>query len=133
MMLDKTIILPADNSELSKKLLTSTLQNEQVIAIIIFGKDARAEDAANNANQRARKPVSGIERKVIWMQDPSNLMDFLKTLIKNGQGMNMNDIDLNKHIGIAVSISEILKDLIPSTPAPDSLKMETVFMKASTL
>ena len=132
MELNNTIILPGDNPELSKRLLTSLIQKEDVVSIIIFGRDARAEDAVQKADVRAGGTVAGIERKVAWMQD-TGLMDFLKTIIRQGQGGNPNDINILKHIGIAISMTDILMDLIAISPPPDFIRMELAFMTASTI
>lgn len=130
MVLNKTIILPGDNFELSKRLMTSILIEEDVVAIVIFGKDAKAEDAVKKADLRAAKTVAGIERKVMWMQDAAQL-SFLKTLINDSDTLSVENIDLKKHIGIAISLTDILRDLLPIKPAPDFLKMEASFIKAS--
>ena len=132
MELNNTIILPGDNDELSKKLLTSLIQKEDVVTVIIFGRDDKSADAIQKADLRAGATVSGISRKVAWMQNIL-LLDFLKTIIKPSEALNLSSIDLTKHIGISVSMTDLLKDIIPIEPAPDFMRMEIAFMQASTL
>lgn len=132
MELNNTIILPGDNPELSKKLLVSLVQKEDVVTIIIFGRDQKAQNAVQKADTRANAVVSGIRRKVAWMQD-SGMIEFLKTLIKSGSEFNPTDISPNTHIGIAISMTDILNDLIPNDPSPDFIRMELAFIKASSI
>lgn len=131
MELNNTIILPGDNTDLSKKLLTSLIQKEDVVAVIIFGRDAKAEDAVQKADVRASAIVSGITRKVAWMQDVT-LLNFLQSLLQDGSA-KPSDINIGKHIGVAISMTDSIKDLIPINPAPDFIRMEIAFMTASTL
>jgi hypothetical protein len=130
MKLDNTIILPEGNTDLSQRLLISLIEREDVVTVIIFGKDAKAEDAVQKADVRASSSPAGIERKVAWMQD-TGLIDFFKTLIKQGAGGKPGDISLQKHIGVAISMTDILMDLIPINPAPDFIRMELAFINAS--
>ena len=132
MELNNTIILPGDNLELSKKLLNSLIQKEDVVTVIIFGKDAKAEAAIQKADVRASAIVSGIERKVAWMQD-TGMLAYLKTLIKASADFNPNNIDLIQHIGVAVSMTDILMDIIEINPVPDFIRMELAFVIASTI
>lgn len=132
MVLNNTLILPGDNPALSQKLLTSLIQGQDKVILIIFGKDARAEDAIQKADVRASAIVSGISRKAVWMQD-TGMITFLKTLLKSGADFNVGDIDPASQIGISVSMTDVLKDLIPQNPAPDFVRMELAFMNASTL
>lgn len=130
MKLDHTIILPVDDFELSKSLLESLIQKEDVITLVIFGKDAKAEDAVQKADVRASASPGGISRKVAWMRDTS-MLDFLKSLIKEDTGGAPDDINLSKHIGVSISMIDGLRFLIPINPAPNFIKMELAFIKAS--
>ncbi|MEO5571939.1 MAG: hypothetical protein ABIT08_16275 [Bacteroidia bacterium] len=130
MKLDNTIILPGDNPDLSKQLLTSLIQKEDVVSIIIFGRDLKAEDAVQKADVRASASPGGIARKVAWMQD-LGMLGFLKTLIKADFGGSPGDIDLSEHIGISISMTDGLRSLILMHPAPNVLTMESAFNKAS--
>ena len=132
MELNNTIILPGDNEALSKQLLTSLIQKEDVVTIIIFGRDDKSADAVQKADLRASATVSGISRKVAWMQNTA-LLDFLKTMIKPSTAFNPSSIDLTKHIGVSISMTDLLKDIVPINPVPDFMRMEIAFMQASTL
>lgn len=131
MELNNTIILPGDNDTLSKQLLTSLIQKEDVVTVIIFGSDAKAEDAVQKADFRAGQVISGISRKVAWMQNPS-LLTFLKTIIAPSSAPDPSGIDLTQYIGISISMTAILKDVIPIDPVPDFMRMEIAFLQAST-
>jgi len=130
MELNNTIILPGNNPELSKRLLISLIQKEDVVTVIIFGSDEKAEDAVQKADARASAVVAGIVRKVAWIQDVS-LVDFLKKIINNGEGGNPDDINTDIHIGIAISMTDVIMFLIPIIPTPDYIRMERAFIKAS--
>lgn len=132
MILKKTVILPGDNLELSKRLITATLVEEDVVVVVIFGKDSNAEEAVKKADLRATKIVSGIERKVMWMTDVSQL-GFLKSLLKDSDNYAVSSVDPQKHIGIAVTMTDVIRDILPITPAPDFIKLESSFIKASVL
>jgi hypothetical protein len=129
MILNNTIILPGDNPELSKKLLSSLIQKSDVLAIIIFGKDDASEAAVKKADVRAGAIVAGISRKVVWMQDTS-IITYLKTIITAGEGGDPESINPNTHIGISISMTDILTWKIQRTPVPDYIKMEQAFIKA---
>ena len=132
MQLNNTIILPGDNLELSKKLLTSLIQKEDVVTVIIFGRDSKAEDAVQKADIRANGVVSGITRKVAWMQDVG-MLSYLQSLLKAGTDFKPEDISIGKHLGVGVSMTDVVKDIIPITPAPDFIRMEIAFMSSSTI
>jgi len=130
MELNNTIILPCDNDDLSKRLLTSLVQMEDVITVIIFGRDANAEDAVKKADVRGGAVVAGFERKIAWMQNTA-LLIFLSTLIKEGEGGRPDSINIQEHIGIAISLTDKLMDKIPLNPSPDFIRMELAFITAS--
>lgn len=130
MRLDNTIILPGDNIELSKRLLISLIEKEDVVTIIIFGTNEGSEKAVQKADLRASGVMSGIKRKVAWMQDVE-LISFLNTLIKSGSGGNPTDIDTQHHIGVSISMTDVLKDIISINPEPDFIRIEQSFIKAS--
>ena len=132
MQLNNTIILPGDNPELSAKLLRSLIEKQDVVTVVIFGRDAVAESAVQVADVRASALVAGIVRKVAWMQD-TTMLGFLKTLITAGPGGDPNTVNTNDHIGIALSMTDVLMYIIPKTPAVDYIRMERAFIKASTL
>lgn len=131
MELNNTIILPGDNAELSQKLLMSLIQKEDVITVVIFGRDQQAEAAVQKADIRASAIVSGISRKVAWMQDVS-LLGYLKTITKQSSKYKPDDINIGKHLGVAISMTDTIKDLIPLNPAPDFIRFEMAFMEAGT-
>jgi hypothetical protein len=132
MELNNTIILPGDNPVLAKSLLDSLIEKEDVVIVIIFGNNQNAIEAVKKADVRAKAIVSGISRKVAWMLDPS-LISYLKTKLSPNSVLDPNNIDVSKHIGVAVSMTDVLKDLIDIIPNPDFIRMEMAFLKASTI
>ena len=131
MPLTNTIILPAGDAGLSKSRLTDLLKKNDILTVLIFGKDVSAENAVEKADVRANGTVSGIARKVAWMQDPG-LLSFLKTLIADGPENTVDSIDTGIHIGIAISMDHKLMDVIPKNPDPDYIRMELAFINAGT-
>jgi hypothetical protein len=132
MQLNNTIILPGDNPELSERLLRSLIEKQDVVTVIIFGRDAVSEDAVQKADLRASAVVAGVIRKVAWMQDTA-MLGLLKTLITAGAGGDPNTISTDIHIGIAISMTDVLMAVIPKTPTVDYIRMERAFIKASTI
>ena len=132
MQLNNTIILPGDNPELSEKLLRSLIEKQDVVTVIIFGRDAVSEGAVQIADARASAVVAGITRKVAWMQD-TKMLGLLKTLIKAGDSDDPDSINTDTHIGIAISMTDVLMYIIPKIPAVDYVRMEYAFIEASTI
>ncbi len=131
MLLNNTVILPGDNAELSQKLLKALIEKQDLVTVIIFGRDAASEDAVQKADHCADSPPAGITRKVAWMQD-AGMLDFLKTLIQAGNGGSPNDINPDEHIGVAISMTDVLMYIIPKVPPVDFVIMEFAFIEAST-
>jgi hypothetical protein len=132
MLLNNTIILPGDNPGLSQKLLKALIDKQDILPVVIFGKDAAAEDAVQIADHCAGSPPAGITRKVAWMQDVT-MLDYLKTLIKAGAGGQPGAINTDDHIGVAISLSDVLMSVIPKTPPVDFVTMEMAFIEAGTI
>jgi len=127
MALDNTTILPVGDSTASRNLLTGLL-NENVLLVVIFGNDANAQKAQTIADFKAKTVTAGISRKVAWMQDKS-MLSLLMGLLKPGD-IPSSDIDLSQHIGISVSLADVLMYLIPTNPAPTEITMELAFVAA---
>ena len=134
MKLNNTIILPGDNIELSKSLLISLIKGQDVLTIVIFGSDQKSQDAVLKADIRADAIVSGIKRKVAWMQNQDDIMlKYLISLIEDGPKFKSSNITFKDHIGISISMTDKLMFIIPKNPEPDFIRMEKAFIKAGTI
>lgn len=131
MALENTTILKAGEQDAAKDKLQLILQKADVLKVFIFGNDQSASDAAEKADVRAGAVVSGIGRIVVWMQDTGQVPLF-KMLIKDGPDIPADTIDVNKHIGISLSLNNLLMDLILKNPEPDYIRMELAFINAGT-
>lgn len=129
MQLNNTIILPAGNQNSAKSLLSSLLAKDDILTVVVFGNDSLAAKVVEEADIRAEGNVAGIARKVAWMQDPG-LIPFLNTLINDGPSFEVSNIDTNSQIGIALSMNNILMDVIPRNPEPDYIRMELAFINS---
>lgn len=131
MQLNNTIILPAENPNSAKSLLSSHMAKTDILTVVIFGKDSLAEKTVEMADIRADGTVADIGRKVVWMMN-TGMLPFLKSLISDGPDFKIESIDTDKHIGIALSMDKILLDVIPKDPEPDFIRMELAFINAGT-
>ena len=131
MELKNTITLKPDEPEKSKDQLRSLLTKTDLLKVIIFGMGKSSLNGVETADVRAGAVISGIGRKAVWMQD-TNLLTFLKTVIKDGPELAVPDIDLTIHIGISLSLDNQLMDLIPEIPEPDYIRMELAYLNAGT-
>lgn len=130
MDLRNTIILSANNSGSSNEL-TALLKKNDILTIVIFGNDSLAENIVEMADIRAEAIISGITRKVVWMQAPG-LLPLLKTLIADGPDFDIDSINTNSNIGIAISMDNKLMDIIARDPEPDFIRMELAYINAGT-
>ncbi len=130
MELKSTIILSVDNRGASQEL-TELLQKYDSLVIVIFGNDSLSESAIEMADIRAEGIVSGIVRKVVWMQDLA-LLPSLMALITDNADLYSDRIDPNYHIGIAISMENKLMDIIERDPEPDFIRMELAYINAGT-
>jgi hypothetical protein len=127
MTLINTTILPVGDTTTSQNLLTGLL-NENVLLVVIFGNDTNAQKAVGIADINAKSVTAGISRKVAWMQDKS-MLNLLTGALKPGS-IPTSNIDLSKHIGVSVSMADILMFLMPINPPPTDITMELAFIEA---
>lgn len=128
MTLNNTTILPTDDPAASQNILTTLLNQGDVLIVVIFGNDINAQNAVKIADFKAKSVIAGITRRVIWMQDKC-MLNLLTPLLKPGL-IPSSFIDLGKYIGVAISMADILMFLIKSNPPPDAITMEHAFIEA---
>jgi len=77
-MLRNTLILPADDPQLTAKLLHDAIADLDVVLMLVFGTSDLARHIVDNADQLANKTrleTGGNLRRVVWVHDPKALAE----------------------------------------------------------
>ena len=129
MSLDNTTTLAPGDAAKAESLFKAQIDKKDTINVIVFGNDATAQEAINNANIRAAVAPAGFPRHAIWMQDPT-IWPACKKHLKNGS-MQVDHVDTANTIAIGCSLSNKLETSVASTQVPDLIVMELAFVQAS--
>ena len=128
MQLNNTTILPSDTPAAAEQLFKSLMQEQDVICVIVFGNDSKAQQAIKSADVRAAVAPAGFKRKAVWMTDTS-LWSNLKKYVKNG-AIKVDDVDPSKLIALGISLTDKAESSVDTTKTPDFIVMELAFIQA---
>jgi hypothetical protein len=110
-MLYKTTILPESDKELSRKMLNERIHDVFGVLFIVFGKDEIAKITVDRADALAGDSTE--KRYVVWVRNPDDVMDIIKTLDSD------YTIDKNKKLlALVTSFADKIKDVRYSLNQP---------------
>ena len=123
-MLRKTTILPTDDAPLAQKMLRQLIHEEPHVLLIVLGNDKAAELLVERADKMAGAP--GEPRWIAWARD------------RDGVSKVLNELSMSKALrekagnalGLVLSLSDVVRDLIPGPDAPDLFRIYKAFKKA---
>lgn len=131
MTLDRTIIIPGDNVALARKLFNSVVYKEDVLVVVVLGDGAKALQAVQSADKRAKVVVAGFERKVVWIRSRDTLKKEIAAL-KAGAA-DLSKEEMGKVLAFSISLNNTVMDVVHTNEEPNFLRMEQAFLKAGTV
>ncbi|MHB8930208.1 MAG: hypothetical protein ACYC5R_06385 [Melioribacteraceae bacterium] len=131
MQLDHTIIFPANDSVLAKKLFSHLIFDEDVIVAIVLGNDELSQKVVQIVDKRAKPVVNGFARKVGWVTDRKILQEEIKEL-KAGAA-DISKEDLNKVIVFFVTLDNKVCKILHKKDEIDFLSVDMGFLDAGKL
>ncbi|MCX6168189.1 MAG: hypothetical protein NTX65_02540 [Ignavibacteriales bacterium] len=131
MQLDHTIIFPANDDVLAKKLFSHLIYDEDVIVAIVLGNDELSQKVVQLVDKRAKPVVNGFARKVGWVTDRNILQKEIKEL-KAGSA-DISKEDLNKVMVFFVTLDNKVCKILHREDEIDFLSVDMGFLAAGKL
>lgn len=131
MQLDHTIIFPANDAVLAKKLFSHLIVDEDVIVAIVLGNDELSQKVVQIVDKRAKPVVNGFARKVGWVTDRKILQKEIKEL-KAGAA-DISKEDLNKVMVFFVTLDNKVCKILHKDDMIDFLSVDMGFLDAGKL
>ena len=128
MTLDRTIIIPSDDSQLAQKLFRALVYDEDVLVVVVLGDDDTSAQAVKCADRRAKVVIGGFERKVAWIRDRAILADEIKQL--QAGTVDSSKEDLTKVVAFSISLKNTVMDVVRMGDDINFLQMEMAFLEA---
>ncbi len=130
-MLKNTLILPEDNARLAARLLREAIDALDVVLMLVFGKDAEAEQIAGWADQLADKTrVSDTFniRRVVWIRAARSkaVRDVLGSLREtDGDRLDVDDLP---RVAILDFHDRVRQTIARGDPV-DPIKLELLYLE----
>jgi hypothetical protein len=129
MELNKTIIIPSDDSILAQQLFNSAIYDEDVLVLAIIGGDEKAIDIVRKADKLAQLVTQDRKRKVLWIRDKEIIRKEIEAL-KIGQGRNFSKKDIMEALAFSVSLGDEVMDIIRQNEYISFIRIDTCFSRA---
>jgi hypothetical protein len=129
MELNKTIIIPSDDSVLAQQLFKSAIYDEDVLVLTVIGSDEKAINIVRKADKLAQLVTQGRKRKVLWIRDKEIIRKEIKAL-KIGQGRNFSIEDVLEASAFSVSLGDEVMDIIRQNEYISFIRIDTCFSRA---
>ena len=129
MELNKTIIIPSDDSILAQQLFNSAIYDEDVLVLAIIGGDEKAIDIVRKADKLAQLVTQDRKRKVLWIRDKEIIRKEIEAL-KIGQGRNFFKKDIMEALAFSVSLGDEVMDIIRQNEYISFIRIDTCFSRA---